>query len=180
MAIDPTKVHRSGGRLVLNPTAIGAAYPHGGTVLGLIDAVRLEPITRGDPIEAEEYGGEEVEDVFLGRQWTLEALLRQWDQPALALLFPGVFVGGSGQPVVREPDSSFKPGAHNSSRAQTVLFSPYDADTPGWIMYEAVPLVDRTVKLNTRIVSELTIGIVLKGYRDGADQIIDLGLRGDL
>lgn len=159
---DETKVFRVVGRLVANPTNLAAAFPYGGTELGIVHHSTLVPITRSDPVTAEEYGGEETERVLLGRDWTASILFRAYDPDALAALGFSVATVAGGA-VVSEPGESA--GALATDHAVKLLFAPEEAGAPGWILYRACPELDDTAQFRTELASELSFLAIFRGYR---------------
>lgn len=172
------------GSLCINPTDLSADFPHGGTSLGLVRAISVLPNQRSVPLTAEEYGGETVEEVELGRSWTLTAAVRSFDDDVLALVFPNTEAGAStGSTVVNDPGTTDaeRPGHLLSTRSVVLLFSPDDLQNHKMVLfYRALPLVDDALELTFSLGEETTLGVVFKAIRDGSNRMMSLGYREDL
>ena len=178
-APDVTKVHYTTGALIASPANLtGPGY--GGTRLGIIDSIRLTPITRTFPITAEEYGGETVEEVYLGRDWILTATVRGYDAESLGVLFANEAAGGSGDSVITEPGSSALAGTLGSARAVKLLFAPEDSTQPGFLFYQAIPQLRRAVTIDFRLNRETAFMTHWRCIRDGSDRTIQIGRVEDL
>jgi hypothetical protein len=69
---------RERGRVCVGPSNLSAAYPHGGTGLGLIRDIEFQPGIRNREIAAEEFGGIATEYIRLGERAALTGVLRAW------------------------------------------------------------------------------------------------------
>lgn len=177
-AADPTLVWRAPGALYLNPTNL-VAPPYGGTALGLVHAYDLRPITREDPVVAEEYGGETTETVFLGRDWRLVATIRAWDNDALAALPWTTAAGLSGKRVVTEPGTHIA-GDLGTAKAGKLLFAARDSRAPSFVLYRAIPQLEESARLRFEITNELNIPVVWRALRGAGGNSVQIGVLGDL
>lgn len=120
------------GRLVINPTDKTAAFPYGGTQLGEVRDVRAVITGGWFDVEAEEYGGTIVESVWSGENVALGCFLRQFDETAVATVFPNTKTGTTTKRVAithyMDAASPVRPGHLLSSRGVKLLFVPFDVD----------------------------------------------------
>lgn len=168
------------GRLVVGPTDLALAFPHGGTALGLSAEVTFRPGLRGRSVRAEEFGGETIEVVYAGESAVLGALVRGWDADAVNRVWLNSTVGVSGERYVEYPGTT-RAGTLGSARSVVLLFSPRDADrTPGVILYRALPLVDQAAALQFAFRRELVVAALFQGIRDATGRVYRAGRLEDL
>jgi hypothetical protein len=174
-------VLRVGGRLCSGPTDLSAAFPHGGTALGMVSEVLFRPNLKRAEITAEEFGGEPVEVVVTSETCVFGCLLRGIDSDAWNLAFEDTTVGsGSGKPVVDYPGST-RAGALGSSRSAKILWSPDDIQSdPAILLYKAIPILDETAELALSISQEMVVRVVFQGIRDGSGNVYQIGRLEDL
>lgn len=172
----------AGGTLVWNPTTTAGSSPWGGTVLGSMLDVFLEPVVRTDPIQAEEYGGELADEVYLSEEWVATAVLTNWDGDALARIYPNVGTGGSGDRIMTYPGGTLARGGRMSSRAGVLMLAPYDQDgipeAPGFVLHKAIPRLVRTLRFDPG--GPLFLFATWTGLRDSSDQVVGIGNHGDI
>jgi len=152
---------------------VGGILSAGGTQLGLVHDIRLIPTDRVEDVLAEEYGGEATETVFLGREWAIACLLRNYDADALNARFGPSAVGG----VLADP-GSFTAGALMTSTAKTYTFTPNDPANPAITLYFAAPDGTRSGELPFDGRDELSYLAVFRGYREaagGSDRVVRVG-----
>jgi len=177
---DVSQVLRVPGRLCINPTDLATAWPHGGTGLGVVGSIVLEPTSTYQRITAEEFGAEVVDVLDLGETWVLGALCRAWgDNTVLSTLFPSTATGASGDKVVNYP-GSYRAGTLRSSASVKLCFTPRDNRNPGLLLYKALPLVEEASRLRLGAFNELTIPVLFIGIRDSSARQISIGVLGDL
>ena len=162
---NPNQILRAPGRLVINPTDLGAAFPYGGTALGIVKAIAIRPGAKYQRITAEEYGGEVVEMVGNGEAWTLAAILRDFDHDAVAKLFGTVSAGN----VVTYP-GSVRAGRLMSDLAVKLLFAPNNpAVAPACLFYRALPLLEDAAAMSMSRAAEFGVSMVFVALRNGSD-----------
>lgn len=140
----------AGGRLILTPTDLGTAPNYGGTQLGTVQDVALTCVTRTAPIVAEEYGGEVVDEIYMGEEWVCTAILRNFDPDAITAIFPNTSAGtvdhpgpGGNHPTITYPGSTIAIGDLYSGKEQIILYAPDDVSNhPGFLLYAAIPRPD--------------------------------------
>lgn len=169
------------GRLAKNPTDLTTAYPHGGTALGVVADVILEPRVRTEEIAAEELGGAPAEVLYLGEAWRLAVLLRQWDVDAIDAIFPNVTQTGTGN-VRRtiQMVGNVYPGYLLSSRACKLVFTPDDSTRPGLLVQRALPALRPTAALNLGLDRELGFAAFFWVVKGANTRYADIGTLADL
>lgn len=178
-APDVTQVHYTTGALIVAPTNL-TGPDYGGTRLGIIDSCRLTPITRNFFITAEEYGGETVDEVYLGRDWILTCTVRGYDNDSLDTLFPNTADGSSSTKTVISEPGGLLAGSTNSGRAVKLLFAPEDSTQPGFLFYRAMPQLRRAVNIDFRLNRETAFLTHWRGIRDASGRVIQIGRVEDL
>lgn len=170
------------GRLAKNPTDLTTAYPHGGTALGVVADVVLEPRVRTMEIEAEEWGGAPADVLYLGEAWRLAVLLRQWDVDAIDAVFPNVTNTGTGnvRRTIQQTGSTVYPGYTLSSRAMKLVFTPDDSARPGLLIQRALPALRPTAALNLGLGEELGFAAFFWVLKGANARYADVGTLADL
>jgi hypothetical protein len=173
------------GKIILDPTDLDAADPYGGTEFGFTRDQDFGFGQKDRPIRAEEFGC--VVESVLGRAEPIfAAVLRTWDDDALATVFPDTETGSSGRVIVHgrvKGSGVVRPGALVSGRAVKVLFVPESPDRYPWlILYRALPAIAETASLRLAVDESLGIGVVFRAIPDTSDpvRLYDIGYRGDL
>lgn len=163
----------AGGRLILNPS--DNSDPDSGTEAGDVHECRVRTVERSAPILAEEYGGEEVEAIYLRTEVFLRFLIVNWDADAFAAQFPGVSAGTT-RPIVPIPATSFKPGARMKSRAVKFLWAPTHngatSEDPGWLAISAYPERDHARVIQFRDSEQASLEVLYRCTRESGDLIL--------
>lgn len=132
------------GRIVLTPTDLTAAYPYGGTDLGVWGRiVSTWRAIRGE-LTAQEWYGRTVDHIESGYRFALGAVLRSYNATAWDEVFSIATTTDTqtGLPGLAETIDSQR-AAKSSDRAVKILFAP-DAteDHPAIYIPAAVPLLE--------------------------------------
>jgi len=176
---NPNTVLRAPGRLSINPNDLSAAYPHGGTALGVVASAFANPNFTTEPVFAEEFA-EAVDVVYLGQSWVFGARLRNvQDGDVLGTMFPNTSAGGSGTKIIDHP-GTVGPGTLLSSRSVILLFTPRDVTSDALLIYRALPLVEATARLAFSALEELAFPVIFRAIRNTSGKSIALGKLGDL
>jgi len=174
-------VYRAGGTLWLSPTSVTPPGFGSATQLGVTHNVALSPIVRQFNITAEEYGGEVVEGVNMGRDWMLTCLVRGYDSDSLAAL--GFFNTGtgasSGKKIMSEP-GGLGIGSLLSTKAVKLLFVPYNTAHPGFIAYRALPNLQSSTRINFSVKRDWSYIATFRLIRDASGRHVQHGLVQDL
>lgn len=169
---DVTKIDRTSGRLVKDPTSFAAAFPHGGTELGAVRAVELEfMVGKVGLVLAEEYGGVPVEGVDPADWAVLYCLLRQWDDTAIAAIWPNTATGAaSGSKVITGgAKGAVRAGALLTARAAKILFVPDDATNHRSIyLPRAIPVIVGESRVAASVLRESNVEVSWIGLPDGS------------
>lgn len=82
-----------GGKIVLAPTDLTAAYPYGGTECGLVGQCRFRPVKQILTNTAEEFGGTIVEAAVGADSAVMSMNLRGWNASGAARMLSGGSAG---------------------------------------------------------------------------------------
>lgn len=180
-----SRVIRSPGRLVVNPQdsfgSNAVAFPYGGTEVGKVNLVVLQPIGTGLRIESE--AGYTTDILESAERWVMSCLLRGWDNDALRYLRPEFWSEGdeTQHAVVTVPGSQ-RPGASATSRAVKLALIPDDpVHNPGFILYRAVPDWSDGAEFAFQRQAELGIPMVFECIREHPSaRVLQIGRIADL
>lgn len=173
------------GRLCLNPTDLTADFPHGGTALGLTRSGIFHPGVKTVLNEAEEWGGVVSKAYYAGEKPFLAAVLREFDNDALAAVFPNTSAGSvTGDRVITTSpgdDTQNRAGYDLTGKAGKLLFSPANPDRhPFILLYYAIPAIQESAELQLSMAQEVGIGVVWWAGVDASDRSVKIGRRADL
>ena len=187
----PESIMRLKGRFVKDPSDLTAAFPYGGTALGVIGAARFLPGVKSAPLPAEEFGNVIAEVVTTGTSAILMAALRSYDNDALPLLFQNAATGassgdqfiegkvGSSAGAISASDGS--PGRYASDDSFALMFCPDAEDhQPFLIFYNAIPLVQEAAEIQLTLTADLEIAVAFHAAPDSTYRTYSWGLREDL
>lgn len=181
-AASPANILRLRGRLVASPTNLGAAYPHGGTEIGLVRDARFKYGVITQEITAEEYGGTATEAVYAAESAVFAGIARDYDNDMIARLFPNTATGGSG--FARVDHLATDAGRLLSSDSIVLLFAPAATNAttghPHILVYNAVPVLDAAAELQLHAGAEAGVAFVFRCVPDASSRIYAIGRRGDL
>lgn len=163
------------GKLVKDPTNLAAAYPYGGTELGLTAAVLFKPGVMSRQHGAEEFGGAYIENTFIGEVALLSCTLRGFDADALGRVFPNVSTGSvTGRAGIdgRVSAGGNLPGYRMSNKAMKLLWVPDDIDEcEALLLYSAIPGVEETAALAKSYSEEFGVPVFFLGGVDSQKRI---------
>lgn len=152
----PSSIRYQDARIVVNPTNLAAAYPHGGTEIGLFADVRFRPGSRIVTTEAEEYGGAPANHGQMQGESRLVLLSRGWDAELMELL-PGGSKTGT-------PARGALDGVGGSSglalTEHKILVVPSSESDLYVYLPAAVLLVGETAELRSRLSEEWQVALV--------------------
>ena len=178
-----TNIIRGPIQLCKAPTDLSLSFPHGGTALGLSNKdIVLVPTVARERIQAEEFGSEIVDEVYLGETWVLTGILREWDDDLISDIFLNTKVGSvTGKRVIEFPGTR-KAGRFRSQDAIKLCASPLREPTnnPMVIFYNAIPMIEETAAFNFQLKSNLEFGFVFLALRDTQGRSIQIGFKDDL
>lgn len=178
---DVARVIRAPGRLVVSPTNLSMAYPHGGIEVGKTRLVVLQNLGSSFRVEAESLG--EASDVLEGsHRWVLSCFLRGWDDDAVAQLFAdNVGVGAVSAHARFDVPARARPGASALGRARVLLYVPDDpVHSPSVLVYRGVPDWSEGSELAWQRQEELGIPLAVECVRDDFDRILSIARLADL
>lgn len=175
------RILRAPGRLVVGPTNLAVAYPHGGTEIGLVRRVVVQTLGAGFRIESELLGA--ATDVLESSQrYVMACLLRGWDDDAIRLLLADHYDAGavSGHAVLTVPNRQ-QPGSSSLGRAKTLLYVPDDpVNAPALLIDRGIPEWSEGAELAFTRGDELGIPLAVECMRSEAGRILQIGRLVDL
>lgn len=147
-----------------------AAFPHGGTSLGLVQAVELRERESQTPVQVEDWGVsvEVIDWLEAGVSLRLFASLRGANDDALAVVYRNTTTGAvSGRKVVLHPGTRVDGVLRSAARAVQLLFSPDDPEHPAVYFPRALPIMteDRVLMLARR--EERLVRVAFEATRAG-------------
>ena len=182
-----SRIIRSPGKIVIGPTNLSNAYPHGGTEIGKTNMCALAVLGTSFRIDCEGLG--EATDVLArNNHYIFSCFLRGWDDDAVQLLMKPNYAAGSvsGHALYREPGTggdSKEPGESSLNRAVILLFVPDDLiHVPSMIIYSGIPNWSDGAELLFRrgFDEELGIPLAVECLRDSNGNILRIGRFADL
>jgi len=178
---NPINVARVPGRLVLTPTSLSAAFPHGGTALGVTRDQEFRFGAKYHQETAEEWGGATARVLYCGMRAVFACVMRSADNDALALL-PETSAGAVTQDRTLLADVNLD-GAR-AGRALTgslIMFSATALETQRCLLlYNAVPLWDEAARLQLSIKAEMAPALMFACMPDSTGRTFAWGKIGDL
>jgi len=146
----------------LDALRVPGSVSFGGTDLGLIRDVQLLRTASQTPIEAEEFGIEIVDELFVGAVYRVGLALRGFLSTSIAAVFPNVSAG-----FVQFPGAK-KAGWFRSQDAAALVFTPKDSNYPGFTFAMAIPRAAEEVEVSMAARTEHLILCEFLAIREGA------------
>ena len=171
------------GKLVKDPTDLAAAYPYGGTELGLYRSVVFNPGMSYRPILAEEHAMAAVEVLVGEMAPTVACTLRSYDDDAIAAIFPQQAAGGtSGHKVISwKATGTGRAGTRVSQSSMKLLFVPNaPIRHPAIYIPDAMPAIAEDASVALSSGSEWGVNIVFHCRPDATDRLALAGRIVDL
>lgn len=170
------------GKLVKDPTDLTAAYPYGGTELGLVGQIAIRPNNTSLPLTAEEWGDQVWDVLDGGTAFLLACTLRGVDGDAYSSVFLDTATGSpSGDKVIRFRADNGRAGTLRSTLAMTLLFVP---DSPlrhrAVIVRDAIPVVTADSEIAMNIDEEWVLKVVFHGRPDSSNRVAEIAYIKDL
>lgn len=182
---NPRNIRRFRGRLTWNPTDLTTAFPHGGTELGLVRDLIFRFGIETEEIRAEEWGNVPTEYVYKGSSAFLTAILREFDNDAIGVIFPDTPTGSvTGDQIIRGAVSTADVtigGTLLSTLSGVLVVSPDSPESQEFlVLYNALPLVEETSQLQISAGDEMGIAVVFRAIPDASHRMWNIGKRRDL
>lgn len=174
----PLNQLRIPGKLCINPTDLSAAFPHGGTALGMTKKNEFFPNASYLPVLGEEYGGAVVDLIFTGERPRFVCYLREWDSDAIG----HIFHNASGAVVTFDAKTEgSRGGVSLYGNAAKLYFSP-DAPTAavGLLGYSAVPMIEASAAMQFAPAEEIGLAVAWEFTPNSSGKIGQIGLPGSL
>lgn len=182
---NPRNILKIPGRLVANPTDLSAAYPHGGTELGVVRDVVINFGVQVDFPIAEEFKAP-IAAILQAENPVLACVLRSWDDAMLSRIWHNIETSAFGEVGIHGAVSGSgikRAGTNLASRAIKLFFSPHAVDQHRAIfLYQAVPLPAETSELQLSIGREFGMALMFRALPDhlGRTYAVDLRQNIDL
>ena len=182
---NPRNIRRFKGRLTWNPTDLTTVFPHGGTELGLVRDLVFRFGIATEEIRAEEWGNVPTEYVYSGTSGFLVAILREFDNDAVGVIFPDTPAGAAtGDQILRGAASGSGValgGTLLSTLSGVLVVSPDSPETQEFlVLYNAIPMVEEASKLQISAGQEMGIAVVFRATPDATHRMWNIGKRRDL
>ena len=184
-AASSASIIRVPGRLIWNPTDLGAAEPYGGTYLGTCRGISFKPNPKYRDIWAEEFGSV-VDSIYVGEgPCEITAIVRYPDSDMLTTAAPkAVASGSSGVHWLFRPGgttTNTRAGTAMYSLAGKLLFAPKAATAhPMVILYSAVAKISEDTDLRMSLNEEWGLSVKFTGTPDSSGRVYDTGQRANL
>lgn len=164
-------------RVVKDPTDLSAAFPYGGTELGLTMKNRFAPNIVTRETTREEWGGAAASAHYMSERGLLAMTLRDFDPDMVAAVFPNT-ASVNGHRVVRGSFASSVnlPGYDLAGLAAKILLAPLDPDAfEGVLLFNAVPVIDEDFSAEYGIGNEVGIGLSWLAMPDSTGRTWEMG-----
>lgn len=153
--------YRVTGRLAYGCTDLTAAWPHGGSGLGICGQVYFSPPSTYAVAEREE-DGSVGRVVYTGGRAALGADLLQRDDDAISVCFPSTSSTAEGE-LIEWPGAGVLPGEDVASLG-VLVFTPINQEEhPTFVLYNAYPVLETNQQM------------WLSSYRVNAVRLLFLG-----
>lgn len=149
------------GRIVANPTNLGAAFPYGGTELGAVAEMEYQVGIVTTRLKAGEFGV--VVDKLRTAEFAIfSCFMRTWDADMVSVIFPNYVNTGAGYKFVAN-DSTKRTGMWESSRAISFLFVPIRPTVQRAIYFRAaLPCLEETAKMSLAAGQEAQLPVMFE------------------
>lgn len=183
-AASSASIIRVPGRLISNPTDLGAGPPYGGTYLGMSRDQEFIPRPILRPIRDEAWGS--LRDViYCGESVIFRAVLRYPDTDAVLVNAPkAISSGSSGVHWLFRPGGTTgntRAGTSLGASSIKLMFAPRaPLAHQAIILYNAVPAIDEAARLQLSLGEEYGLACVYYGTPDASGRVYDTGLIANL
>ena len=169
-------------RVVVNPNNARGPFPHGGTEVGQVVEIELEP-SAASPLVVPCEGLGEPSDVLEGENnHTVRMTLRGWDPDAVGAFMSGGYrLGNASQRPGWASPGVTTPGVSAASRAVSILLVP-EAPTQVPCLYipRGVPFVRGGGSIAFSRTEEFRVPLEIVCLRGAAGELYSLEMLGDL
>jgi hypothetical protein len=190
---DVAAIRRVPCRVAVGCTDLTAAWPHGGTGIGVVREPFLQRYSGAWPVTIEAFGGVPVEYLEAGEAWGIGGVLRTLDDDALAKAFPNTAAGTVTQRrmVTAGPTQTVRAGNWMSGRSFTCVLTPEgathaksastpDVDAPMVVLYRCMPVMGDPFKIDFTRQRDVAIPFAWMGIPDSSSRTMRMGRRADL
>lgn len=190
---DPAAIRRVPCRVAVGCTDLTAAWPHGGTGIGVVREPILQRYGGSWPATMEAYGGIPVEYLEAGEAWGVGGVIRTLDDDMLAKVFGNTAAGSVTQRrvVTVGPTQTVRAGNWMSERSFTVVLTPEgathaksatapDVDAPLVVLYRVLPVMGDPLQIALTRTGDVGIRFAWMGIPDSSSRTMRMGRRADL
>lgn len=176
-------IQRVPSRLIWAPTNLATAEPYGGTYLGTCRDLELTPQPILRPI-FDETSGSFIDTIYCGEKVLFKAVVRYPDNDFISTVAPKSISGSSGYHWLFRPGgttSNTRAGTSLGTRSGVLLIAARaPLAHPSILIYNAVPAIDETAKLQMSFGEEYGLACCFYGIPDSSGRIYDTGFLADL
>ena len=182
-AANSALIQRVPSRLIWAPTSLGIAAPYGGTYLGTCRDLEFTPRPILREIWNETSGT--IKDVIYGGEKVLfKAVVRYPDADMISTATFKSVTGSSGIHWLFRPEgttSNTRAGTSLGTRSGVLLVvSRAPLAHPSILIYNAVPAIDETARLQMSLGVEYGLACCFYGTPDSSGRVYDTGFLADL
>ena len=177
-----SRIIRAPGRIVIDPTNLSNAYPHGGTEVGKSNLCVVQ--STGTPFRVESEGLGEATDILESeKRYVFSCFMRGWDDDGVLKWFSNASVvstGATQHARFTEPGTRV-PGESTSTRSVILLYVPDDLiHSMAVLVYNGIPDWAEGLELALQRGTEFGLPIAVDCMRDTNNNMIQMGRFADL
>ena len=156
------------GKLYWGVTTADGDAPYGGVELGSVRNMVWAPVPNIGRIRAEEWGGQTAGKIYNGENVVFSAMLREWNNNAIAEIFPNtVTSAGSDEGVKYDVTDNSGARAGTLLAVNTLLFVPQKPTVHRSILlYACTPNIEEAAQILFNRGTEFGIPVVFDGEPD--------------
>ena len=179
---DTRKILKGTHRLILTPTNLSAAFPYGGTEIGIARNMEFRWGARGHTERAEEHGGQAHRRLWTGDWAAMAGVLRSWDSEALASADPTYVAGGSGNAIAEyvADDDGSRGGRFLTGVAILAVHLKSPTSQPAALLYNGLPIQNPNEALILSARREGGLHFMSEGALDATGRVYQVGMLEDL
>lgn len=183
-AASSASIIRVPGDLIWNPTDLGSPTAYGGTILGTCRDKEFTPNPILRPIW-NETAGTYQDVIYGGERVTFRAVVRYPDSDLLLnTMFKAISSGSSGVNWLFRPGgttANTRAGTSLGASSGKLMFAARArTDHPFIILYNAIPALDESARLQMSLGEEYGIACVWHGTPDSSGRVYGCGRRANL
>lgn len=166
----PHNAYSATGRLAYGCTDLSAAWPHGGTGLGLTSSVKFAPPS-GAVFLGAERDSTTRKVLYVGGDASLGARLVDWDADALQRIFPNFSTSNGEVLMAAGNDQTTLVEGQEFPTVAPLVFTPINSAHPGIIFYTAYCLLEQSASLWLSSRRWLEVPLLFLGKHDANGKV---------